>query len=459
MTVNPSQSNDPLDPLQLYFPYLTQLYANYISTDLIIISLLFWLCLEVLFFALVEWMLLPRLRPRTSPLPYNINPIKLLNKILDEVQALKTYSNEDFVRGFFLGAEIHHIKRDNIRSFLSWVLFGFKEQELNEEQLLVITEAYEIVRNRLELSTEDGFNPQIKHVSISWDDISYIHRPLFLYVGNGLVDMLVTLFAFRLRGYRSFEMAGINYWYHPGTSYANKHMTPVVFFHGITPGWLGYFSLVNKLSHGRPVFLVELNSIKIKSMQFTMPTPANFAKSIRLMLKRHNYTSASLVGHSFGSITAGWFMKHHPEMVSHLTLIDPVSLLLCLPDVAYKFLYRTPRTIVEHIIYYFASSEVTISYALRRNFFWYRSVLWLDEVPDNVGVLVAVAGNDEITNAAAVYEYSMFHRAVRAEKKAYGIAPFDVVLFDKYSHGQVLLDHHAQNIIVKALDSNEKMLV
>lgn len=58
------------------------------------------------------------------------------------------------------------------------------------------------------------------------------------------------------------------------------------------------------------------------------------------VLEKHKLIRVSLVGHSFGSITAGWFVKRYPSAVSHLTLIDPVSLLLALPDVAHKFLYR-----------------------------------------------------------------------------------------------------------------------
>lgn len=57
------------------------------------------------------------------------------------------------------------------------------------------------------------------------------------------------------------------------------------------------------------------------------------------------------MGHSFGSITAGWFVKANPERVSHMTLVDPVSLLLCLPDVGYTFLYRQPSTVMQWIIF------------------------------------------------------------------------------------------------------------
>lgn len=38
--------------------------------------------------------------------------------------------------------------------------------------------------------------------------------------------------------------------------------------------------------------------------------------------------------------------------VKQLILLDPVCVLLALPDVMYNFLYRMPRSLTEHIIYY-----------------------------------------------------------------------------------------------------------
>eukprot|EP01037_Dinobryon_pediforme_P046687 gene46687-60143_t len=136
-----------------------------------------------------------------------------------------------------------------------------------------------------------------------------------------------------------------------------------------------------------------------------MPTPNSFCADVMEILSRHGFETVSVVGHSFGSITSGWFVTRYPQAVSHLTLVDPVSLLLALPDVAHKFLYRSPKTFMEWIIYLLASQEITVSHALRRHFWWYNNVLWLEDLPANIGVVVGVSGKDDINNAAAIFEY------------------------------------------------------
>lgn len=146
-----------------------------------------------------------------------------------------------------------------------------------------------------------------------------------------------------------------------------------------------------------------------------------------------------------GTITAGWMVKNYPDYVSHLTLIDPVSLLLALPDVAYNFLYREPSTIVQWVIYIMASREITVSNALRRNFWWYKNVLWLDDVPARIGVLVTLGGNDEVAKTHSIEEYVLqlkAHRYEGLEKKKktteMEIAPVTCLFFPGHSHAEIL---------------------
>jgi hypothetical protein len=84
----------------------------------------------------------------------------------------------------------------------------------------------------------------------------------------------------------------------------------------------------------------DLDAIKLESLTFRMPIPNSFCVDVMDILHRHQIAKVSVVGHSFGSITSGWLVNRYPSVVSHLTLVDPVSLLLALPDVAFKFLYR-----------------------------------------------------------------------------------------------------------------------
>lgn len=60
---------------------------------------------------------------------------------------------------------------------------------------------------------------------------------------------------------------------------------------------------------------------------------------------------------------------------------------------------------MEWVIYLSASQEITVSHALRRNFWWYNNVLWLEDLPASIGVVVGMSGADDITNAQVLFEY------------------------------------------------------
>ena len=197
----------------------------------------------------------------------------------------------------------------------------------------------------------------------------------------------------------------------------DKSTDPVVVFHGITTGWSLYINLIKALSRNRTVILVDLEGIKIKSMSFQLPTPEQFANEVQSILKRHKIKRCSVVAHSFGSVSCTWFLRYHPESISHITMIDPVSILLMLPDVAYSFLYRMPSNLFQCIVYFCASRDLTISHMLHRQFWWYNNIFWLEDVPAHIGLVVGLAGNDQIVNARVLQQYLNNFRIQRLKKQ------------------------------------------
>lgn len=68
---------------------------------------------------------------------------------------------------------------------------------------------------------------------------------------------------------------------------------------------------------------------------------------------------------------------------------------------------------MEWAIYSFASSEITVSHVMHRNFWWYNNMLWLEDLPAHIGVVVGVAGCDDINNAHTIFEYVRMCRELR----------------------------------------------
>ena len=72
---------------------------------------------------------------------------------------------------------------------------------------------------------------------------------------------------------------------------------------------------------------------------------------------------------------------------------------------------------MEWVIHFAAAREMTISYSLRRHFWWHNNNLWLEDVPSHIGIVVGVSSNDEIVPAQSIYEYTNMCRAQRLETR------------------------------------------
>jgi pimeloyl-ACP methyl ester carboxylesterase len=210
----------------------------------------------------------------------------------------------------------------------------------------------------------------------------------------------------------------------------------MVYFHGISHGWWSYAMMVGTLSEGRTVLLIDLDNIKVASLNFDAPPPKVFVDGVHAILKTHEIPKCTIVGHSFGSITATWMMKHHPRDVAHLILVDPVAVLLAVPDVAVNFLYRNPSKIMEWLICLVATLEITVAHTLYRNFDWHENAMWLDDVPTDIATTVIVAGKDEILNGPVMRAYAE-HFQCNGDK--HDEVPRSVLYFPDLGHGQACL--------------------
>lgn len=195
-----------------------------------------WLIIELIFYYLVKYYLVPNLNQFENPLPYDMDAIHLINKILDDIDGLDSYTTQDFIQGFFLGTKIEDLHEKNIKSFLAWVMYGIKNENLSISFRKNISIAYSMICERFSLNPKPGFNENIKHISHSWDDLSYMHRPFWLYVVSNLFDYIFSFVVFRIQGFKYYEMKNIRYWYYAGNHVSNAEATPFLFLHGITPG-------------------------------------------------------------------------------------------------------------------------------------------------------------------------------------------------------------------------------
>jgi pimeloyl-ACP methyl ester carboxylesterase len=216
----------------------------------------------------------------------------------------------------------------------------------------------------------------------------------------------------------------LTYWHRPHTSLTRK---PVVFIHGIGIGLYPYVNLLAQLdsrlnSGSSSDDLVGIIAIEIMPVSFRITHSAlkkdEMCDEILAILKYHKFHQPVLVSHSYGTVITTQLLKS-PELadqIGPIVLIDPISILLHLPDVAYNFTRRKPQRANEHQLYYFASMDMGVSHSLSRCFFWCENVLWKNDIGHRP-VTVSLAGQDLIVNTRAVGDYLASHNGERVACK------------------------------------------
>jgi pimeloyl-ACP methyl ester carboxylesterase len=207
----------------------------------------------------------------------------------------------------------------------------------------------------------------------------------------------------------------ITYWHRPHTS---STQLPVVFIHGIGIGLYPYTNFLSELNSNTGVERSDLNeqvgiiAIEIMPVSFRIThsalRKAEMCEEIDQILHKHLGPDQKfvLVSHSYGTVVSTHLLKspHIAQRIGPIVLIDPVSILLHLPDVAYNFTRRKPKEANEHQLYYFASMDMGVSHTLSRHFFWNENVLWKKNMAGRK-VTVSLSGQDLIVNTEAVGRY------------------------------------------------------
>jgi hypothetical protein len=107
-----------------------------------------------------------------------------------------------------------------------------------------------------------------------------------------------------------------------------------------------------------------------------------------------------------------------------------------------------------------AAQEITIAYTLRRNFWWYKNILWLEDIPSSVGVHVSLAGNDEVACAHTIQNYATLCNANRmAESDQHDVKPIEYSFREGHSHAQILICSQSIAELTKHLEAQQSKSV
>jgi pimeloyl-ACP methyl ester carboxylesterase len=382
---------------------------------------------------------------------------------------------ESYLRKWFLGSPLEDIKKDNLKEFYLWAFFnrggdpGQDDEEL--EHYIAATEEW------LGRRFEDGRGNAVC-LRLTLDEVKMLHRSLLWYWCVGFVDCLscirfwyhgfhphrtALVSFFRLFPWRPLALLSrrisparhLSYWHRPHTSTSKL---PILFVHGIGIGLYPYIDFLAELNEqGEYDNQIGIIAVEIMPISFrithSMLEKDVLCSEIHEIIRKHGWSDFVLVSHSYGSAISTHLVNYKPiaEQISAVVLIDPITFLLHLPDVAYNFTIRKPKAANEHQLYYFASMDMGVSHALSRCFFWSENILWKEELNDRP-VTVSLASNDLIVNTASVRRYlETSGGKMTSNEKSRHQSGIEVIWNDGIDHAQVFDTARRRRRVIDAI--------
>ncbi|KAI9804009.1 MAG: hypothetical protein M1833_000290 [Piccolia ochrophora] len=345
---------------------------------------------------------------------------------------------EKFLSKWFLDAPLSDIKRDNVKEFYSWAFLDTDTPKPDDDEEL--EEYVDGIEETLGRRIEPG-RGKAKCLRLTLDKVDMRHRPLIWYLAVFVVDNTTHLFML-WHGFHYYRTRlgpfppilpsrpqtwlspnrspaeQLSYWHRPHTS---KKKLPILFIHGIGIGLYPYVPFLAGLNRNADPDddddgQVGIIAVEILPVSFRMTHKAlgrtEMCRQIETILLRHGFEKVVVVSHSYGSVITTHLLQD-PQISMHVAsvvLVDPVSILLHLPDVAYNFTYRTPRAANELQLWYFASKDMAVAHTLSRSFFWAENILWIEDAGTRP-LSVFLGGRDLIVDTAQVWRYLTTGRA------------------------------------------------
>lgn len=467
--------------------FLVLAYRDYTFQTTVVRTFTAVLCLEGLFYVFVYRPQLARLkRTARHPLPSTSEERReLFDRCLISVD-----SPEEYLKWWFLGADQDEIRRENVREFILWAFFergddfGEEDSEATEEEL---EEYIHLLEKQLGRRFENGWG-KAESLRLTLDEIHTTYRGMLWYAIIFLVDQ-ITHFALLWHGFeycrrsrssalktfpprpqelmpgRQSPAPQLSYWYKPQT---DENKLPIVFFHGIGIGLHTYTRFLADVcarrgsgDDGVGMIAVEILPISFR-LTSSIPDKTELLSQITTILDHHSWSKFAVVSHSYGSIPTT-HMLHSPALrhrIPSVVLIDPVTIMLHLPFVAYNFTRRLPTMANEWQLWYFASTDPGVALCLGRHFFWRENIIWKEALLGLGGegnkkdrkVTICLSGRDLIVDTGKVHNYLRDGVEVRpGDSESRGSSGIEVMMFEHLDHAQIFDDGPSYELAIEAV--------
>lgn len=390
-----------------------------------------WLFAEFAYYFYFQRFVVAPLQPLKKRVrPTFRHPSKIVNAVYDMLEKTKTYTFSDFCSGWFYQSDLTSIYVENFESFLACKLYSSNYEDLNASERAVVSALVKSTQTKFNAIMTPGSNSGVQHARFCLEPMTVSHFPLILRAALMGVD-IYSACLLRSRGFKRFKAGAMYYWVK-----VRPHTTkpPVMLIHGVTLGWFKYIGLIDKLMGGHTVILLENHSSAISSTDYSVPQIDQIVDCFDTILKRHGFLTVSIFGHSWGTFLMGIVVKMRPACVHYICFIEPISLMVVLPDLTYALFCKPVEGINGILLKYFVRHNLVVQNNIYREFAWYNMAILFDEIPKHVETLVCIAERDFLIKSATAVELTDIYSA----KRAPDAKKITRLVFDGADHGDII---------------------
>ncbi|KAI9188177.1 hypothetical protein H9P43_002568 [Blastocladiella emersonii ATCC 22665] len=372
-----------------------------------------------------------------------------------------------FLSGWFFGATPCEIRLDNLKEWFAWAFFNRHLDEMSPPEETELDEMVTYLEDETGVRLARGYNAKVKCIRLNLDAKRVKWRGGLFYAAMTLASRSLLL-AFWAAGYtqRTADDGSLILLVPRSLTRKTTSKKPILFLHGLGVSIFPYlpWAAYTAWTTGRPLVFLNVPCVSIQLFPARPPTPASLNAFLQTAWQDLDLPRCTIVGHSLGTSLSAWVIKNAASMravVDSAVLLDPVCFGLCFMDVAWNFVYRTPKTWTQLFIRYFAGRDPNVANFLYRHFWWFDNVLYraqwsvLDtaagERPQGAaGRVPASMTGDKLAVVLSEYDSIVNSEAVARYLDREGLTGLTV--FKGFGHGGFLYHTASWREIVAAIE-------
>ncbi|KAJ9077693.1 hypothetical protein DSO57_1014315 [Entomophthora muscae] len=171
----------------------------------------------------------------------------------------------------------------------------------------------------------------------------------------------------------------------------------------------------------RTIILLETSCINLQPASSVL-SKKDLLREVDDMFLALRLDKCTWFGHSYGTVIAGWVVKHRPDYISKLVLVDPVCFRVWDISVYKTVFYSTPDSLESSIFQLIIASDPLLACGILRHVNWFDTILFPEQI--TMPAQIFIGGKDFILNPTALHSY-LQHRVTKDNLSHIEITPTD----------------------------------